>query len=56
MKEYSVKYYLDDFLHTYVVEADNEHEATMKALQRIPFESRPLFHDFEIKRHYQEWN
>lgn len=56
MKEYSVKYYLDDFLHTYVVEAQNEYEATKKVLQRIPTNSQPIFHDLEIKRYYQQWN
>ena len=49
MKEYSVKYYLDDFLHAYAIEANNEYEATMKVLNRIST-SQCLFHDLEIKR------
>ena len=56
MKEYSVKYYLNDYLHAYVVEANNEYEATMKVLKRIPSNSQPIFHDLEIKRYYQKWN
>lgn len=56
MNEYKVKYYLGDMIHTYVIEARNEYDATWKVLQYISTGSEKLFHSLTIERHYQEWN
>ncbi len=55
MKEYSVKYYLGNMLHTYIVEANNECEAIEKVLKSIPETSKKHFHDISIERHFVEW-
>ena len=56
MKEYNIKYYLGNMLHSYIIEAKNECEAIEKALKRIPETSKKHFHDFSIERHFERWN
>ncbi len=56
MKTYKVKYYLDIFYHTYLIDAENECDAIDQAIRRIPSTSKPLLHDFKIERYFQEWN
>jgi hypothetical protein len=56
MATYKVKYYLDDMLHTYFVDAENEYEAMVKALDNVPKTSAHLLHDLRVERHYKEWN
>lgn len=56
MKQWQVKYYLGDMLHTYVVDAVNEFEATLKVLYRIPETSRNLFRTLSVIEYHQEWN
>ncbi len=55
MREYSVTYYLGDMYHSYVVDADNEAEAVMKVLNRLPDVCKAIMHDFKIERYYQPW-
>ena len=56
MKDYVVSYYLGNFFHCYTVEAENEVDAMLQALNRIPETSKHLFHDFKIKRSKTVWN
>lgn len=56
MKDYQVKYYLGDMLHTYVIEAKSEYEAYQKVLKRIPETSQHLFRELKIERYYSDWN
>lgn len=56
MKTYKVSYYLDNFYHTYLIEAENEFYAIEEAIRHIPYTSRPLLHDFKIERYFQKWH
>ena len=56
MKKWQVTYYLDNFYHTYVIEASCEAEAYEKVLKSIPATSKPIMHDLKIERYFQEWN
>lgn len=56
MKEYSVSYYLGDMYHSYLVDADNEFEATEKVMRGIPKTSKHIFRDLTVKRYFREWN
>lgn len=55
MKTYMVTYWLADMLHTYTVDAGNEHEAIMRALETMPAGSAEIMHNFMIERVYKEW-
>ena len=56
MKDYIVSYYLGDMFHSYTITAENEVNAMIDALYRIPETSKPLFHDFKIERVERVWN
>ena len=56
MKDYVVSYYLGNFFHAYTIEAENEVDAMLEALNRIPETSKRLFHDFKIIRAKDNWN
>ena len=56
MKTYKVRYYLDNFYHTYLIDAENEYDAIDLAIRSIPSTNQPLLHDFKIERYFQEWN
>ena len=56
MKDFRVSYYLGDFFHCYIVEAENEHHAISKTMCSIPNASRNIMHDFKMERYVQEWN
>lgn len=56
MKTYKVSYYLDNFYHTYLIDAENECSAIEIAIRTIPDTSKSLMHDFKIERYFQEWN
>ena len=56
MKKWQVTYYLDNFYHTYVIEASCEAEAYEKVLKSIPATSKPIMHDLKIERYFQKWN
>ena len=49
MRNYVVSYYLWDFYHTYTVCAENEIDAAVKAVIRIPDNSKPGLHDFKVE-------
>ena len=53
---FSVSYYLKDFYHTFIIEADNEAAAIIKALDMLGNRSRSMLHDFQISKYIQEWN
>lgn len=55
MREYLVSYYLNDMLHSWIVEADNEAEAILKALKSLNDRSKEIMHDFKIERYYRPW-
>lgn len=56
MKAYVVSYYLGNMFHCYTVEAENEVDAMLQALNRIPETSKKWFHDFKIKQTERAWN
>lgn len=49
MKKYRVSYFLDNYYHSYKVDADNEYEAIEIIVRNIPNTSKPLLHDFKIE-------
>ena len=48
MKLYVVSYFLGDMFHCYTIKAENQVDAMLDALYRIPETSRGLLHDFKI--------
>ena len=56
MKDWQVSYYLDDMFHCYVIEAENEYDATLKLLNSIPKGSQKLFRDLKVARRKVDWN
>jgi hypothetical protein len=56
MKKWQVSYYLDNFYHAYVIDANNEAEAYEKVLKSIPTTSKTIMHDLKIERYFQKWN
>ena len=50
MKDWQVSYYLGDMFHCYVIEAENEYDATLKLLNSIPKGSHKLFRDLKVAR------
>ena len=52
--EFRVKYYLGYMYHSYIIEAENEAVAIMKAIREIP--AKEIMHDFKIEKHFQAWN
>lgn len=52
--KYQITYYLDNMIHQYVVEAENEASAIEKVMRLL--KSKELFHGFKIERYYQDWN
>lgn len=54
MKEYSVKYYLGDMLHGYIIKAECEADAIATVLRDIQY-SASIMHDFEITLRESEW-
>ena len=56
MKDWQVSYYLDDMFHCYVIEAENEYDATLKLLNSIPKGSHKLFRDLKVARKKVDWN
>lgn len=56
MKDWQVSYYLDDMFHCYVIEAENEYDATLKLLNSIPKGSQKLFRDLKVARKKVDWN
>ena len=55
MEKYRVSYYLDNFYHTYLIDAENECSAIELAIRAIPDTSKPVLHDFKIERYIQAW-
>lgn len=55
MKTYRVSYYLDNFYHTYLIEAENECSAIETAIRTIPDTIKLILHDFKIERYIQAW-
>ena len=53
---YRISYYLGDMHHTYLMDANNEAEAIIKALNRMPDRSKAILHDFKIERYFSDWN
>ena len=56
MKTYQISYYLGDMYHVYLIDAHNEAEAITKVLDMMQDRSKAILHDFEIERHYPDWN
>ena len=56
MLEYRVSYYLGDMYHSYIVDAENEYEATMRVLRTIPEGSQKIFRELKVYRASREWN
>ena len=56
MREYRVSYYLGDMYHSYLVDADNEFEATEKALRGVVSTSMGIFTGLKVERYFREWN
>lgn len=56
MNDYKVSYYLGDMYHTYILTAENEAQAILKAVNRLPDGSKAILHDFKIERYIQKWN
>ena len=56
MNEYRISYYLRDMYHTYIMEAKNEAEAILKAVNRLPEGSKEIMHHFSIEKYVQKWN
>ena len=56
MKEFRISYYLGDFFHSYIIEAENEHHAISKSMDHIPTTSQNIMHDFKIEKYVEEWN
>lgn len=56
MKDYKVSYMLGDMYHTYILTAENEAQAILKAVNRLPDGSKERLHDFKIERYIQKWN
>lgn len=56
MKDYQVSYMLGDMYHMYVLTAENEAQAILKAVNRLPDGSKERLHDFKIERYFQKWN
>ena len=55
MKDWQVSYYLGEMFHCYVIEAENEYDATMKCLKSIPEGSRKHFRDLIVAIRKEEW-
>lgn len=55
MRDYVVSYWLDDFYHTFTIEAENEVQAMKEVVDRIPDTSMSIFHDFKIERAKTVW-
>ncbi len=55
MKNWQVTYYLDNFYHAFVIEAEHEAQAYEKVLRDIPETSKPVLHDLKIERCYPKW-
>lgn len=56
MNDWQVSYYLGDMFHCYVIEAENEYDATLKLLKSIPEGSQKIFRDLIVAKRKQEWN
>ncbi len=56
MKDWQVSYYLGEMFHCYVIEAENEYDATMKCLKSIPEGSKKYFRDLIVAIRKEEWN
>lgn len=56
MKDWQVSYYLGEFFHCYVIEAEDEYDATMKCLKSISEGSRKYFRDLIVAIRKEEWN
>lgn len=56
MKEYRVSYELGDMLHTRIVKANNEYNAILTCMLKIPYTSQDKFKNLKVERYYEEWN
>ena len=56
MLEWKVRYFVGNMLHSYVLDAETQLDAIMKAINRIPEGSRCFVSDFSVERNYKEWN
>lgn len=45
-----VSYYLGDIFYCYLIEAENEYDATLKLLNNIPKDSQKLFRNLIVER------
>ena len=53
MKEWQVSFYLNDMLHQYVIDADNEADAYAKVLNSLV--KKEIMHDLRIERYQRPW-
>ena len=56
MKDYNVSYMLGDMYHSYIITAENEAQAILRTVNRLPDGSKEILHDFKIERYIQKWN
>lgn len=45
-----VSYYLGDIFYCYLIEAENEYDATLKLLNSIPKDAQKLFRNLIVER------
>ena len=56
MKEWYIEFYIGNTLHQWVEEAENQLDAIVSAINRIPKSTRHFVSGFKVERKFAEWN